>query len=192
MVVWTLLVLVMHDDTVIRSLVLESGILNAHASGRLRWWPRNGVPREMQLTAPATVLLGLKGPQGTVWRVAVGDEAGGIRRISLPDLVPVDHWIGDGHGISALAAWRDAAGRRHLICGDGLGRVRTLESGGRGELFEVGEAITGLRVDRGRVVVSRGWRRSVHDWTGSIVPAASFAGRPSTGGRRWVQTALPV
>lgn len=180
----------MTDDVVIRSLVLESGILNAHATGRLRWWPRHGVPREIRLTAPATVLLGLSGPQGKTWRVAVGDEQGGVRRLSLPDLVPVDHWIGDGVPTSALSTWRDAAGRRHLLCGDHEGKIRSLDTKGRNPMFEVGEAVTGLRVDRGRIIVSCGWRRSVHDWTGALVPAENLGA--NSRGRRWVQTALPV
>ena len=65
-------------NPVVRSLVVEAGILNAHADGMVRLWPRHGRARNTRLPETATCLLALIGPQGKVWRVAIGDRSGAI------------------------------------------------------------------------------------------------------------------
>lgn len=149
-------------DPVIRSLVLQSGLLNAHASGALCWWPRNGCSRRILLDAPATVLLGMGGPQGHIWRFAVGDVDGGVQVLGLPDLRSVVAWRPSECTITALCLEATRERTWRLFSGDAEGEVHRLEmegpeSGTR--LHGVGSRITAIRADPHRLTLMCGWQR---------------------------------
>lgn len=178
------------DDPVVRSLVLQQGFVNAHASGDLRYWPKAGRVKTVHLPATATVLLGLGGPQGHIWRVAVGDRTGAISLLTLPELNLVESWAPHQAPVTALFAESSDTGEMRLISADSDGDVRIVGADLPREgrlLRRLGERITAIRAESDRLILMCGWQRRVFSRVGEQI-ATPVASKP----QREVKTRLPV
>jgi WD40 repeat protein len=156
----------------------------------VRYWPKGGRVRTVHLESTATVLLGLGGPQGHIWRVAVGDCNGTVHLLSLPELHRIDGWTGHTAAVTAITADVSDDGDMRLITGDSSGQIRLLhcDSDGEGRLLnEIGERITSIRAERHRLILMSGWQRRILSRVGERLIQPSPAKPP-----RKVQTRLPV
>ena len=178
------------DDRVVRSLVLQHGLLNAHISGDLCWWPTNGEVSIAHLPSAATVLLGLKGPNGEVERVAVGDVTGAITILSLPELHHVDVWNPHRTAVTSMAVEISTDENLRLITADADGNVHMIGAGlpRKGILMRrVGKRITAIRIQKKVIILMSGWLRLTFERLGKFniiqkqVPA-----------KRLTQTKLPI
>jgi hypothetical protein len=176
------------NNPVVRSLVVEAGILNSHADGMVRLWPRHGRARNTRLPETATCLLALIGPQGKVWRVAIGDRSGAITLLSVPELNVLARWKMHRAPITAICVDDSRISVRGMISADAEGDIRMIGDDVEQKhslLARVRSRPTSLRVINDEIIVMSGWKmmtlnRATNEQVVSPTPA------------RWVQTTLPT
>ena len=79
--------------TVIRSMITAGGSVVAMDDATIVWKPKNDRQRRVKIAAPASVLLGLIGPNGMVDSVVAGDVCGGVNLISLDTMEVIDRYV---------------------------------------------------------------------------------------------------
>ncbi len=149
-------------DPVVRSLVLQQGLLNAHISGDLCWWPMNGEAVIAHLPDPATVLLGMEVKSGDISHVAIGDVKGAITILSLPDLHHVSASVPHQAAITSMAFEINNENQVRLISADADGNVHITGEGlpRKGiQMRRVGRRITSIRIQKGEIILMSGWLR---------------------------------
>jgi len=149
-------------DPVVRSLVLQQGLLNAHISGDLCWWPTNGEAIIAHLPDPATVLLGMEDNFGGISHVAIGDIKGAITILSLPDLNHVSASVPHQAAITSMAFEINNVNQVRLISADAEGNVHITGDGlpRKGiQMRRVGRRITSIKIQKDEVILMSGWLR---------------------------------
>jgi hypothetical protein len=178
-----------NNNPVVRSLVVEAGIVNAYADGMIRLWPRLGQARNVKLPETSTCLLALIGPQGKVWRVAVGDCSGTITLLSIPELNVLECWKLHHAPITALCVDDSRISERGMISGDAEGEIRLIgdDIDSKASLLtRIRSRPTSLRVINDEIIVMSGWKMMTlnRTKTNQVTIKAPAA--------RWVQTTLPA
>ena len=105
--------------TVIRSMLTSEGSIVAMDDATIVWKPKIGRSKRARIEAPASVLLGLVGPNGRVDRVVAGDQYGGVSIINLFDMQVVDRYLVGNSKVRCLCV-SSMSGESILVgCEDG-------------------------------------------------------------------------
>jgi hypothetical protein len=114
------------------------------------------------MSAPATVLLGIKGESGNISRVAIGDVTGAITILSLPDLHHVSACIPHQAPVTSMAFENNSDHKFRLISADAHGNVHLIGDGlpRKGiQMRRVGRRITSIRIQKNEIILMSGWLR---------------------------------
>tara|TARA_B100000035_G_C20968900_1_gene540115 strand:+ start:498 stop:998 length:501 start_codon:yes stop_codon:yes gene_type:complete len=152
---------------VIRSLVTQYGTLVALDDASIIWKQKGEREKRLKITAQASVILGLIGPNGRINRVVIGDDYGGISFVSIPKMELIERFVvGDSRirslccssisGESILVGCED--GKVHMVGQNVPNNVVTL--------FELEGPASALRVEGTVLHIHQGWERKVVDWMG--------------------------
>lgn len=153
-----------------RDLIAGELKLSAYPSGLLKC--KLGLIRSrVMLPARVTVMLALTGPNGDLWRVFIGDDAGGLALFSLPNLIEVRSWHSHAHPVRSLTAKRRHGGLT-LLSGDEAGNIfvhgEHIPSNSL-ELFNVNGPVSAIRCVEDAIHINVGWDRHILHWNGEKV-----------------------
>ncbi|MDP6906662.1 MAG: hypothetical protein QF440_04520 [Candidatus Thalassarchaeaceae archaeon] len=177
-------------DPVIRSLVLEKGFINAHKSGDLVWWPKNGEIAIAHLHEGASIILGIGENDQNITHVAVGGVDGSVTLLSLPKLDYIDSWCPHKSPVTALFLEKHSGNQFRFITADSQGNVNLIgyqlpRTGVK--ILNLGRRITSISANREQLIVMSGWQRMVFNRKGSTI-----TNNRKNISRRMIQTKLPL
>lgn len=127
-------------------------------------------------------MLACFGPQGRVFRLLIGDRAGVVHILSLPNLSIIEKYQISNSEITALAL-HEASGRNRIIAGTSSGEVITFGEeipSGHLKLFSLTNSIGLIRSTEEILTIHSGWTREVRHWNGDIVTRAKRWFTPPT------------
>ena len=153
--------------TVIRSMLTSEGSIVAMDDATIVWKPKIGRSKRARIEAPASVLLGLVGPNGRVDRVVAGDQYGGVSIINLFDMQVVDRYLVGNSKVRCLCV-SSMSGESILVgCEDGSVHIIGDNVPNRVVgLFELDGPASALRVVGQDLHIQQGWERKVVSWKG--------------------------
>ena len=153
--------------TVIRSMVTANGCVVAMDDATIVWKPKSDRQRRVRIAAPASVLLGLIGPNGMVDRVVAGDVYGGVNLISLTTMEVIDRFVVGDSKIRSLCA-SSISGESILVgCENGsVSMVGKNVPNRVVNLFDLDGPASALRIIGQDLHIQQGWERKVVAWTG--------------------------
>ena len=153
--------------TVIRSMLTSEGSIVAMDDATIVWKPKIGRSKRARIEAPASVLLGLVGPNGRVDRVVAGDQYGGVSIINLFDMQVVERYLVGNSKVRCLCV-SSMSGESILVgCEDGSVHIIGDNVPNRVVgLFELDGPASALRVVGQDLHIQQGWERKVVSWKG--------------------------
>lgn len=169
-------------QNVVRSLVTPDGLISAHLDRSVQFRPHRGKQRRILLPYQVTVMLACTGPQDNAFRLVVGDRAGSVHLLSLPELKLVKSTELSKSPISALEIHRPNGGWR-LIAGCENGELHALGKGipgGNLLLFNISSPINLIRSTDEILTIHSGWSREVRHWNGDHVAPLKRLFEPPT------------
>lgn len=151
----------------IRSMLTSEGSIVAMDDATIVWKPKIGRSKRARIEAPASVLLGLVGPNGRVDRVVAGDQYGGVSIINLFDMQVVDRYLVGNSKVRCLCV-SSMSGESILVgCEDGSVHIIGDNVPNRVVgLFELDGPASALRVVGQDLHIQQGWERKVVSWKG--------------------------
>ncbi len=160
---------------VIRSLVTRYGTLVALDDASIIWKQKGERERRLKLPAPASVILGLVGPNGRINRVVVGDDYGGVSFVSIPEMELFERYVVGTSRIRSICC-SSISGESILVgCEDGkVIMVGQNVPNNMVLLLELDGPASALKVEGTNLHIHQGWERKVVDWLGEktlMVPA---------------------
>ena len=153
--------------TVIRSLVTSNGYVVAMDDGTIAWTPKNGQHKRINISAQASVMLGLMDTFGEIDRVVIGDVTGCVTIISLSNMAVIDRFVTKNSTVRSLCTSSKSDDSILVGCENGVillvgesvpGRMVTL--------FKLDGPASALRVVGQSLHIQQGWERLMLDWTG--------------------------
>ena len=153
--------------TVIRSMVTADGCVVAMDDATIVWKPKGDRQRRGRIAAPASVLLGLIGPDGMVDRVVAGDVYGGVNLISLATMEVIDRYVVGNSKVRSLCV-SSISGESILVgCENGsVSMVGKNVPNRVVNLFDLDGPASALRIIGQDLHIQQGWVRKVVAWTG--------------------------
>ena len=154
------------------------GTLVALDDASIIWKQKGERERRLKLPAPASVILGLVGPNGRIDRVVIGDDYGGVSFVSIPEMELFERYVVGTSRIRSICC-SSISGESILVgCEDGkVIMVGQNVPDNMVLLFELDGPASALKVEGTNLHIHQGWERKVVDWLGEktlMVPALSF------------------
>ena len=148
-------------------MLTSEGSIVAMDDATIVWKPKIGRSKRARIEAPASVLLGLVGPNGRVDRVVAGDQYGGVSIINLFDMQVVDRYLVGNSKVRCLCV-SSMSGESILVgCEDGSVHIIGDNVPNRVVgLFELHGPASALRVVGQDLHIQQGWERKVVSWKG--------------------------
>tara|TARA_B100001248_G_C27334672_1_gene433221 strand:- start:517 stop:984 length:468 start_codon:yes stop_codon:yes gene_type:complete len=148
-------------------MLTSEGSIVAMDDATIVWKPKIGRSKRARIEAPASVLLGLVGPNGRVDRVVAGDQYGGVSIINLFDMQVVDRYLVGNSKVRCLCV-SSMSGESILVgCEDGSVHIIGDNVPNRVVgLFELDGPASALRVVGQDLHIQQGWERKVVSWKG--------------------------
>ena len=141
-------------------MLTSEGSIVAMDDATIVWKPKIGIIKRARIEAPASVLLGLVGPNGRVDRVVAGDQYGGVSIINLFDMQVVDRYLVGNSKVRCLCV-SSMSGESILVgCEDGSVHIIGDNVPNRVVgLFELDGPASALRVVGQDLHIQQGWER---------------------------------
>ena len=155
---------------VVRSLVTPEGIVTAHMDRSIQFRPHRGKSRRIAMPKGITVMLACTGPQDVLFRLIVGDRAGTVHTLTLPELKLLNSVVISPSAVTALEIHRPSDGWR-LIAGCKNGEIHALGENipsGSLKLFSIDSSVGLVRSSGELLTIHSGWSREVRHWNGDV------------------------
>ena len=154
--------------TVIRSMVTAGGNVTAMDDSTIVWKPKEGKQKRVRIEARASVMLGLIGPNGTIDRIVVGDEYGGVSIILLQSMEVVNRFVVCDSKVRSLCS-SSISGETILVgCENGSVFMVGQNVPNRViNLFDLDGPASALRIVGQDLHIQQGWERKVVAWDGN-------------------------
>ncbi|MBS84105.1 MAG: hypothetical protein CMA90_03010 [Euryarchaeota archaeon] len=153
--------------TVVRSMITSGGSVVAMDDATIVWKPKNDRQKRVKIAAPASVLLGLIGPDGMVDRVVAGDVCGGVNLISLDSMEVIDRYVVGNTKIRSLCS--SSISGESILAGCENGSVFMIGANVPNRvlnLFDLDGPASALKIVGQDLHIQQGWERKVVAWTG--------------------------